>query len=138
MELHLWEVIHYCSNTRRACKFRGESEREALHLAKKKDEIIIRSSAAEYLTYVASVGDQQDSIEMYYEDENIWLTQKMMATLYDVGLPTINEHIKKIYADSELEEAATISPTCMLQPLTMTKMLPQREDSTLVPIDFNG
>ena len=78
------------------------------HLTKKKDEITIRSSAAEYLTYVASVGDQQDSIEMRYEDENIWLTQKMMATLYDVGLPTINEHIKKIYADSELEEAATI------------------------------
>ena len=77
-------------------------------MTKKKDEINIRSSAAEYLTYVASVGDQQDSIEMRYEDENIWLTQKMMATLYDVGLPTINEHIKKIYADSELEEAATI------------------------------
>ena len=77
-------------------------------MAKKKDEITIRSSAAEYLTYVASVGDQSDSIEMRYEDENIWLTQKMMATLYDVGLPTINEHIKKIYADSELEEAATI------------------------------
>ena len=77
-------------------------------MAKKKDEITIRSSAAEYLTYVASVGNQQDNIEMRYEDENIWLTQKMMATLYDVGLPTINEHIKKIYADSELEEAATI------------------------------
>ncbi len=77
-------------------------------MAKKKDEITIRSSAAEYLTYVASVGDQQDSIDMRYEDENIWLTQKMMATLYDVGLPTVNEHIKKIYADSELEEAATI------------------------------
>ena len=77
-------------------------------MAKKKDEITIRSSVAEYLTYVASVGDQQDSIEMRYEDENIWLTQKMMATLYDVGLPTINEHIKKIYTDSELEEPATI------------------------------
>ena len=78
------------------------------YLKKKKDEITIRSSAAEYLTYVASVGDQQDSFEMRYEDENIWLTQKMMATLYGVGLPTINEHIKKIYADSELEESATI------------------------------
>ena len=77
-------------------------------MKKKKDEITIHSSAAEYLTYVASVGDQQDSIEMRYEDENIWLTQKMMATLYDVGLPTINEHIKKIYKDSELEETATI------------------------------
>ena len=77
-------------------------------MKKKRDEITIRSSAAEYLTYVASVGDQPDSIEMRYEDENIWLTQKMMATLYDIGLPTINEHIKKIYADSELDEAATI------------------------------
>ena len=77
-------------------------------MAKKKDEITIRSSAAEYLTYVASVGDQQDSIEMHYEDENIWLTQKMMATLYDVDVRTINEHIKKIYLDSELEEDSTI------------------------------
>ena len=77
-------------------------------MAKKKDEITIRSSAAEYLTYVASVGDQQDSIEMRYEDENIWLTQIMMATLYDVDVRTINEHIKKIYSDSELEEDSTI------------------------------
>ena len=77
-------------------------------MKKKKDEIAIRSSAAEYLIYVASVGDQQDSIEMRYEDENIWLTQKMMATLYDVDVRTINEHIKKIYSDSELEEDATI------------------------------
>ena len=77
-------------------------------MKKKKGEVTIRSSAAEYLTYVASIGDQHDSIEMRYEDENIWLTQKMMATLYDVGLPTINEHIKKIYADSELEESSTI------------------------------
>ena len=77
-------------------------------MAKKKEEISIRSSAAEYLTFVASTGNQPDSIEMRYEDENIWLTQKMMAALYDVGLPTINEHIKKIYNDSELEEQATI------------------------------
>ena len=77
-------------------------------MKKKKDEITIRSSAAEYLTYVASVGDQQDSIEMRYEDENIWLTQKMMATLYGVDVRTINEHVKKIYSDSELEEDATI------------------------------
>ena len=83
--------------------------KEASYLKKKKDEITIRSSAAEYLTYVASVGDQQDSIEMRYEDENIWLTQKMMATLYDVDVRTINEHIKKIYADSQsLQEDSTI------------------------------
>lgn len=73
-----------------------------------KDKEKIRSSAAEYLTYAASVGNRQDSIEMRYEDENIWLTQKMMAALYDVDVRTINEHIKKIYSDSELEKNATI------------------------------
>lgn len=73
-----------------------------------KDNINIRSSAAEYLTYVASIGDVQDSIEMRYEDENIWLTQKMIATLYNVDVRTINEHIKNIYLDSELEEELTI------------------------------
>ena len=77
-------------------------------LVKNKAEITIRSSAAEYLTYVASVGDQQDSIEMRYEDENIWLTQKVMATLYDVGVNTINYHIKKIFEDSELQEGSVI------------------------------
>ena len=77
-------------------------------MVKKKAEITIRSSAAEYLTYVASVGDQQDSIEMRYEDENIWLTQKVMATLYDVGVNTINYHIKKIFEDSELQEGSVI------------------------------
>ena len=77
-------------------------------MKKKKDEITIRSSAAEYLTYVASVGDQQDSIEMRYEDENIWLTQKMMATVYDVDVRTINYHIKKIFSDSELQENSVI------------------------------
>lgn len=77
-------------------------------LVKNKAEISIRSSAAEYLTYVASVGDRQDSIEMRYEDENIWLTQKVMATLYDVGVNTINYHIKKIFEDSELQEGSVI------------------------------
>lgn len=86
-----------------------------LNCKKKNDKITIRSSAAEYLTYVASVGDQQNSIEMRYKDENIWLTQKMMATLYDVSLPTINAHIKKIYADSELEESATIRNFLIVQ-----------------------
>ena len=77
-------------------------------MKKKKDEVTIRSSAAEYLTYVASIGDQKDSIEMRYENENIWLTQKMMATLYDVDVRTISEHIKKVYGDSELEPDSTI------------------------------
>ena len=71
-------------------------------------EITIRSSAAEYLTFVASTGDNPQSIEMRYEDENIWLTQKMLSVLYDVEVHTINYHIKKIFEDRELEEMATI------------------------------
>lgn len=73
-----------------------------------KENKLIRSSAAEYLTFVAATGDTQQSFEMRYEDENIWLTQKMMATLYDVTIPTVNEHIKKIYEDGELSQQATI------------------------------
>lgn len=75
---------------------------------KKNNEITIRSSAAEYLTYVAATGDDPQSFEMRYENENIWLTQKMLATLYNVEVHTINEHISKIYADSELVQEATI------------------------------
>ena len=75
---------------------------------KKKDEITIRSSAAEYLTYISAVGEQPSSVELRYEDENIWLTQKLLAELYGVGLPAINEHIQKIFADNELSETATI------------------------------
>lgn len=84
-------------------------------MAKKKEEITIRSSAAEYLTYVATVGDQQDSIEMRYEDENIWLTQKMMATLYNVSVAAISQHIKKVYDDSELEPEETIKKYLIVQ-----------------------
>ena len=71
-------------------------------------EKLLRSSAAEYLTFVAATGDSSESIEMRYEDENIWLTQKIMATLYDVDVRTINDHIQKIYEDGELQEDTTI------------------------------
>ena len=81
----------------------------------KKQEITIRSSAAEYLTFVAATGENQDNIEMRYEDENIWLTQKMLATLYDVEVPTINYHIKKIFRDSELQPEATIRKFLIVQ-----------------------
>ena len=71
-------------------------------------EITIRSSAAEYLTFVAAAGDDKNSVEVRYEDENIWITQKMLAVLYEVETNTINYHIKKIFEDSELSEVATI------------------------------
>ena len=75
---------------------------------REKEIVTIRSSAAEYLTYVAASGDDEESVEMRYEDENIWLTQKMIATLYNVGVSTINEHIKKVFGDNELQEDVTI------------------------------
>jgi hypothetical protein len=80
---------------------------------KKKSEIptevsIIRSSAAEYLTFVAAGGKSDASVEMRYEDENIWLTQKMMAALYDVSIPAINQHLKRIFSDNELEKSSVI------------------------------
>ena len=77
-------------------------------MANKNKEITIHSSAAEYLTYVASTGSNSDSFEMRYEDENIWLTQKMMATLYDVSVSAINQHIKRIFEDNELVEELVI------------------------------
>ena len=75
-------------------------------IQKKKDEI--RSSAAEYLTYVASTGESNETVEMRYEDENIWLTQKTMALLYDVDVRTINYHNSKVFSDLELDEESTI------------------------------
>ena len=73
-----------------------------------KNELQIRSSAAEYLTFIAANGDDQEAIEIRYEDENIWLTQKMMATLYDVSVSAINQHLKKIFDDNELDENSVI------------------------------
>ena len=76
-------------------------------MAKNKEQTL-RSSAAEYLSYVASVGDAASSIELRYEDENIWLTQRLMAELYGVEVSTVNEHIAKIFHDGELDELSTI------------------------------
>ncbi len=77
----------------------------------KKDADIIRSSAAEYLTFVAATGDQTEDIEVRYEDENVWLTQKLLAALYGVTVPAINQHLKRIFVDGELEEALLLSNT---------------------------
>lgn len=84
-------------------------------MKKQKNEITIHSSTAEYLTYVAATGDSKDSIEVRYEDENIWLTQKMMAQLYDVSVAAINQHIKRIYDDKELMPEATIKKYLIVQ-----------------------
>lgn len=74
----------------------------------KKQATSIRSSAAEYLTYIASIGNAAEQFEILYQDENIWLTQKMLAALYGIEVPTVNYHIKKIFEDAELQENAVI------------------------------
>ena len=72
----------------------------------KDEKSLVRSSSAEYLTYIASTGD--GGVNAIYADENIWLTQKMMGVLYNVETHTINYHLKKIFSDSELEESSVI------------------------------
>ncbi len=76
---------------------------------------MIHSSAAEYLTFVAAGGSSETRLEIRYEDENIWLTQKMMAVLYDVSVSAINQHLKRIYSDSELQQEATIKKYLIVQ-----------------------
>lgn len=73
---------------------------------RKQETSIVRSSAAEYLTFIAASG--QGGVEAVYADENVWLTQKMMATLYDVDVRTINYHLKKVFDDSELSQDSVI------------------------------
>lgn len=78
-------------------------------MAKKRTEVLtVRSGAAEYLTYVAATGEDKSSIEMRYENENIWLTQKMMAELYGVSKQAISQHLQTIFADGELVEEAVV------------------------------
>ena len=87
---------------------------------RKKADKLIRSSAAEYLTYVAAAGE--NGVELRYEDENIWLTQKMLSVLYGVSTSAINQHIKKIYEDKELEEKSTIKNFLIVQDEGHTKI----------------
>lgn len=84
-------------------------------MSNKKNLLMPRSSAAEYLTFVASTGDTQESFEIRYEDENIWLTQKMIATLYDVSKQTVSQHIQRIYEDGELTLEATVKKYLTVQ-----------------------
>ena len=72
----------------------------------KEKNITIRSSAAEYLTFITSSGES--GVEAIYFDENVWLSQKMMALLYDVETNTINYHLKKAFEDNEIDENSVI------------------------------
>jgi hypothetical protein len=74
--------------------------------AKKPEVSIVRSSAAEYLTFVVATG--RGGVEAIYADENVWLTHQMMGQLYDVETHTVNYHLKKVFADSELQTDSVI------------------------------
>jgi len=71
----------------------------------KSSKQIIRSSTAEYLTFISATGDNPESIEVRYENENIWMTQKMMAELYGVSVSAINQHLNTLISDSEIDPA---------------------------------
>jgi len=71
-----------------------------------KNEITIRSSAAEYLTFITASGE--GGVNAVYADENVWLSQKMMAELYNINVRTVNDHLKKIFADKELDDNSVI------------------------------
>lgn len=76
-------------------------------MSNRKDKsLMIRSSAAEYLTFLTATGESD--VNAIYADENVWITQKMMGVLYNVGTNTINYHLKKIFQDSELDEKTVI------------------------------
>ena len=91
------------------------SKSKRSQIPKNNEVSLVRSSAAEYLTFVAATGSAQTSVEMRYEDENLWLTQKIRATLYDVSVPAVSQHLKRIFADNELEREATVKQYLMVQ-----------------------
>src|SRR5690554_6251136 len=74
--------------------------------SKKSIQPSIRSSAVEYLTFIAATGE--GGVDAVYADENIWLSQKMLAELYQVTVPAINQHLKRIFDDSELQTDSVI------------------------------
>ena len=67
-----------------------------------------KSSAAQFITYIASVGTVDERYEIRYEDENIWMSQKMLAQVYGVEVPNIAYHLRKLFADAELDKSSVI------------------------------
>lgn len=109
------QITYFISGIMIVCKALTCKQTGAGAMRAQRNEVTIRSGAAEYLTYIAAVGEGERSVEMRYEDENIWLTQKMMAELYGVSIAAINQHLKKIFDDDELARNATIKKYLIVQ-----------------------
>jgi len=90
-------MLEYKRCTKKGCDWEGECQ------TKKQ---LIRNSTAEFLIFTGQAGEK--SIEARYEDETIRLSQKLMATLFDVGVSTINYHLKEVYESGEIQPEATI------------------------------
>ena len=102
MSLRKSQPILYCSHERNILPLTTEMKKKSTS----QETSITRSSAVEYLTFIAAKGE--GGVEAIYEDENIWLSQKMMAALYNVDVRTINYHLQKIFKERELEENSVI------------------------------
>ena len=75
-----------------------------------------KSSAAQFITYIASVGNVDERYEIRYEDENIWMSQKMLAQVYGVEVPNIAYHLRKLFADAELDKDSVIKEILITAP----------------------
>lgn len=92
-----------------------DNEKNITSKSNNKKSLQIRSSTAEYLTYIASSEESENTFEVHYEDENIWFTQKMMAELYGLTTSAINQLLNTIYSDLELTKEATIKKYLIVQ-----------------------
>lgn len=70
-------------------------------------QLEIRNSTMEFLTFV--LDEKEEGVQVVYKNQNIWATQKVIATLFDVGVPAISKHLKNIFESGELNKDTTIS-----------------------------
>ena len=103
---------------------------------KKKNEISIRSSAAEYLTFIAATGDDKEAIEVRYEDENIWLTQKMLSASKGLDEVTVNTYIQEhsILKDKFIEKGGYDNIKGIMDTINIKTLA---EKSYVIPINLN-
>ena len=85
-----------------------------------------KSSAAQFLTYIASNGISNEKFEIRYENENIWMSQKMLAAVYGVEVPNVAYHLRKIYEDTELDEESTIKEILIVASTALKRYLKER------------
>lgn len=76
-------------------------------------DLMIRSSTEEFITF--KLQEKEKGIQVRYENETLWMTQKAMAELFDTGIDNINVHLKNIYDSNELDKDSTIEENSIVQ-----------------------